>query len=551
MTDFTPQENEAVRLAMALSTREIEPDEWTRAMRPLWRKLGFAVEKMVKAISDDVITTSLRDSDALAVPEAPSNEIPDAWWGAMAVETAPMDATEHSNGGQLINTAAYADAAIRITGDRLRFVPGFGWFEWTGTHWAAAPDRYSVAFGAIDETAGAFRSRGLAAQSRLMGVQRHRREIAEAMQYKRDVVTPADALNASPRIPFRNGTFNPRTGEFQSGMWYPDDMRTACVNAEFDRSAVPARWEQFLSEVFPDAADNGEHVMRMLGRALTGDQRHHVFGVWYGHKGRNGKGTITRLMQHLLGSAVVTPDVRLFERRGQAHGEQLARLALAWLVIANETNEGVAMDDELIKRMSGNDSMTFRRNYLSEAEYAPRYTVVFTTNHLPEFNGTDNALWTRLRAVEFPVSFADSPKLDPDLDAKLAAEADGIATLLALAAHRAFVDGLPDTASTSAAKKKHRAGVDPLSQLEGEVFAYADGQRLQRSEFNSALQEWRRENGESRAAKFAPKAVAKALAEREVELRKIGGVFYFTGIAAPASPGGPPVADGSGRIFEG
>lgn len=546
MSEFTPDEQTAVRLALSLSAGEIEPAEFEHDMRKLWRKLGYAARQAVQGMASDVVTTMLRDSAAPAVPGAESNEPSDAWWGAMAVETAPIDATETSNGGQLINTAAYADATVRITGDRLRFVPGFGWFEWTGTHWAAAPDRYSVAFGAIDETAGAFRARGLSAQSRLMGVQRHRREIAEAMQYKRDIVAPADRLNASPRIPFRNGTFHPRTGEFQSGVWYPDDMRTACVNANFDRSAAAERWEQFLTEVFPDAADNGEHIMRMLGRALTGDQRHHVFGVWYGHKGRNGKGTITRLMQHLLGSAVVMPDVRLFERRGQAHGEQLARLALAWLVIANETNEGVAMDDELVKRMSGNDMMTFRRNYLSEAEYAPRYTVVFTTNHLPEFTGTDNALWTRLRAVEFPVSFAG--REDVDLDERLAGEADGIATAIALAAHRAYAAGLPDTASTSAAKHKHRAGVDPLSQIEGEVFVYVEGERMKRSEFNAALQDWRRENGESRAAKFAPKAVANALAERGVSVKVVKGIRYFDGIAVPDSR--PNDAADTSRIFE-
>lgn len=108
------------------------------------------------------------------------------------------------------------------------------------------------------------------------------------------------------------------------------------------------------------------------------------------------------------------------------------------------------------------------------------------------------------------------------------------------------MEGLPDTASTGEAKRKHRAGIDPLSQLEGEVFAYADGERMKRSEFNAALREWRHGNGESRTAKFAPKAVAKALAERGIEERKIGGVFYFVGIASPAAP----VAGGSGRIFE-
>ena len=547
MSELTPHEDKAVKLALALSTGQIQPAEFEHDMRKLWRKLGFATREVVRGMANDAITAMLRDDDgaALGTPGADPTGPSDAWWGAMAVETAPMDATEQNNGGLLINTAAYADAVVKLTGDRLRFVPGFGWFEWTGTHWSAAPDRYSVAFAAIDDTAGAFRARGLTTQSRLMGVQRHRREIAEAMQYKRDVVAPAERLNAAPRIPFRNGTFDPRNGEFQSGVWYPNDMRTACVNADFDRSAVAERWTQFLAEVFPDAPDNGEHVMRMLGRALTGDQRHHVFGVWYGHKGRNGKGTITRLMQHLLGSAVVMPDVRLFERRGQAHGEQLARLALAWLVIANETNEGVAMDDELVKRMSGNDSMTFRRNYLTEVEYAPRYTVVFTTNHLPEFTGTDDALWTRLRAVEFPVSFAG--REDVDLDARLASEADGIATAIALAAHRAYVEGIPDTASTAAAKRKHREGIDPLSQIEGEVFEFAKGERMKRSEFNAALQEWRRANGESRTAKFAPKQIKAALERQGVKVVTVRGTRYFDGIAAPSSP----VAEGSGRIFEG
>lgn len=523
--------------------RERDPDDFPRA----FAQAGLMAERIQPAEP----TPTKEEPIIPALPPGPGPDIDPEWKRGLPERLSAIDP-----GMKLIREVDYAEAVRVLAGDEIRHVPGFGWFRWTGTHWEDGG--HKPAFAAMTRAAERLKELQLSDFAHYLRIHQYRKAIAAEMMLDPEMQAPASALNASVRIPFLNGTYDPRSGKFEPDTWYPEDMRTSVVRAHFGRGGATPRWDRFCNEVWPGTPDVADHVMRMLGRALMGDQRHHVFGVWHGHKGRNGKGTITRLMQRLIGDAVVLPDVAMFERRGSRHGEQLARLALAWLVIANETNEGVAMDDELIKRMSGNDTMTFRRNYMSEVEYRPRYTVIFTTNHLPEFTGTDAALWTRARAVEFPISFAG--REDVDLDSVLQGEeADAIATAIALAAHRAYRDGVPDTESTAAAKQTHRSGVDPLTQLEGELFVFEESGRMRRSEFNASLQEWRRENGESRTSKYAPRAIANALAERGVTVVQERGIRHFAGIAVPGrsaantSPNGAENVgntDARRRIFE-
>ena len=68
-----------------------------------------------------------------------------------------------------------------------------------------------------------------------------------------------------------------------------------------------------------------------------------------------------------------------------------------------------------------NDKLTFR----------PSHKLLILTNHRPQADASDYALWARLLLIPFKITFVDEPaaqnerKADTDLSAKLKAEASG------------------------------------------------------------------------------------------------------------------------------
>src|SRR5690554_668879 len=109
----------------------------------------------------------------------------------------------------------------------------------------------------------------------------------------------------------QNGVVDLRTGEFRQAR--PDDLMTLQCPVEWDATAECPRWEAALAEWFPNP-DTRAYVHRLVGQALVGLQRDHLFVIHYG-TGGNGKGTFIRALQHVLGPYAVTPELGLLTQR--------------------------------------------------------------------------------------------------------------------------------------------------------------------------------------------------------------------------------------------
>jgi putative DNA primase/helicase len=87
-----------------------------------------------------------------------------------------------------------------------------------------------------------------------------------------------------------NGVYDLERDTFRKAN--PDDLMMMSTSVPWDPAAEAPRWEQCLSEWFPDP-ETRAYVQRLAGEALVGAQREHQFVIHYG-PGANGKGTFVR-----------------------------------------------------------------------------------------------------------------------------------------------------------------------------------------------------------------------------------------------------------------
>ncbi|MEV8205424.1 DNA primase family protein [Streptomyces sp. NPDC079189] len=452
----------------------------------------------------------------------------DAYWAKQRVRLDVSSGVRH---------VYFAKFVADQCGDRLRYVENVGWFRWNATVWEATGDN-GAALQALTDAAqvlgkrvadnGADAQWASAAMFKMLSG-RERGYMLREMQALREFRSHVDEFDAARHLlTFKNGTVDLRTGELQEHS--PADRLTQCARVAYRPDAEAPRWLRFVAEVFPDDVDLQRYYQTFLGYCITGEVREHALGVWYGAHGRNGKGATIRTMQSVFGSQIIREvDYQLFVKGYQPHTEQVAGLRGARMVVAQEGEAGQAMNTARLKNFSGGDRVEARHLQGKTFSYDPTFTIVLATNHLPEFASGGAALWARTKAILFGESFAD--RVDRDLEPTIQGpEAEGVAAWIVRGAVRYYAEGLRDPLSVLNATEFHKDSVDPLKELVGEVFDYAEGARVKRSLFNGELKEWRETNGD-KSGKFSPSSVKRHLVNSgNVEEKKLADGWYFVGI---------------------
>jgi putative DNA primase/helicase len=130
------------------------------------------------------------------------------------------------------------------------------------------------------------------------------------------------------------------------------------------------------------------------------------------------------------------------------------------MVTAAESGEGKRLDEATVKEITGGDKIAARFLYGEHFEFTPQFKLILVTNHHPRVDGTDDALWRRLRLVPFEQSFVG--REERDLAAILHRELPGI---LAWAVQGCLAwqrDGLGQPEAVSKATTEYRQEEDHL-----------------------------------------------------------------------------------------
>jgi len=219
----------------------------------------------------------------------------------------------------------------------------------------------------------------------------------------------------------RNGVLNLRTGQL-----VPHDPNLRLMkqaDVEFDPTATCPLFDQFLSEILD--RETADFLMQAFAYSLLGSAERQLAFVLIG-SGLNGKTTLANVIRGVIGDyGLVMDPSSLLRRDSPSVRSDIARLYGARTVFTSEFAQGSVIDSPLIKRLTGNETITARHLYKEDFEFACRGVFFLTTNHPPVIDGSDYALARRVCVVPFERRIHQD-QVDPELENKLAREKSGI-----------------------------------------------------------------------------------------------------------------------------
>jgi putative DNA primase/helicase len=204
-----------------------------------------------------------------------------------------------------------------------------------------------------------------------------------------------------------------------------EDLITKLAPVDYVPQAQCPEWEKFLDRIMAGNRALIAFLQRAVGYALTGDTREQVLFVLYG-TGANGKTTFLETVRAMLGDYAMHTNFSAFlQSEHSTARNDLARLAGARFVSASEVQGGRRLSEDVIKQITGGDTVTARYLYHEFFEYRPQCKLFLAVNHRPVIRGTEHAIWRRVHLIPFTVTIPNEEQ-DKTLGEKLRAELPGI-----------------------------------------------------------------------------------------------------------------------------
>lgn len=268
-----------------------------------------------------------------------------------------------------------------------------------------------------------------------------------------------------------NGTFDLSTMRLREHR--REDLLTRRMDIDFDPEATCPRWEQSMIDWIPDP-EMRAYVQRALGYTLLGKVEEGVFFVPWGETGC-GKSQFIETVKKVFGDFGTTAEASTF--RDKVYGSNdstnnLHDLRGRRFVASSETTKGAGLNEELVKRATGEEAMKTRALYQSNIEWTPEFVLWIGTNFKPNLSADDSAIWRRVKPIEFPNNFSESADRIKGLGKKMmAAEMAGIFNWLIEGAQRYLEIGLAEPASMTRAVNDYRDEQNPVTAFLAEAEA--------------------------------------------------------------------------------
>lgn len=287
----------------------------------------------------------------------------------------------------------------------------------------------------------------------------------------------SDALEATkyPYFPVTNGVLNLLSGELVPERIRPVAHQHSVV--VFDPAARAPRFGAFLAQIFEGDAELIRFFLRLFGYALLGKPTEHLFVIFHGPTGRNGKSVAMEVMMAIFGGFACTLGVSaVMVKSTMTDGPtpSIAKLEGKRLVSINEPNGKHRLDAGLVKQLTGGDRVTARALYGPDVEFMPEFTPIMVTNALPKISADDDAIWRRIIVIPFLRTFLDE-EIDLDLKERLLAELPGILNLLIGGLADYLENGLQPPEKVRGAGKEQRRLADGFEAWREERTVPVDG----------------------------------------------------------------------------
>lgn len=267
-----------------------------------------------------------------------------------------------------------------------------------------------------------------------------------------------------------NGVVDLRTGELlghDSGLFLMQQSPIA-----FDPDAKAPMWEEFLASVMPDE-ERRAYLARVVGYTLTGSTEEQVMFIHHGD-GQNGKGVFMRVITAIFGDyAQSVPRSTLMAKQNEGIPNDVARMMGKRLLSTTETSAGKKLDDELVKQLTGEDTVSARFLNKEFFDFRPVGKIHLVTNYLPTVGG-GHGIARRLQDIGWDVIVPPDKRIKKYDEKILAAEAAGVLNWAIQGCLDWQHNGLAVPSAVKEKTKEHLAKSDPLLMWRDEYTKPAD-----------------------------------------------------------------------------
>lgn len=281
----------------------------------------------------------------------------------------------------------------------------------------------------------------------------------------------------------------------------PKMLLTKSMPVAYDKDATAPQWDKFLKEVLPDA-DTRDYLQRAIGLTLLGDAEQRALFLLHGESG-TGKSQFIRVMELMFGDFAETATATTFNASSKTATitNDLNDLRGKRFVSLSELDEDERLNESLVKRLTGGDTAKSRGLYQENKSWRVEFMMWMATNHLPRLSSDDNAIWRRVKPIQFPNVIRQTGVEVTNLGEKLfAAEASGIFNWMLEGVRKYQEHGLKDLQVITDAVDAYRRDVDTVAQfvehaVDEHLVAVGEDQQMPTRTFHAMYQEWCRNNG--------------------------------------------------------
>lgn len=308
-------------------------------------------------------------------------------------------------------------------------------------------------------------------------------------------ITPRQLDRHSMAFNVPNGTLSLKSGQLVPAK--RDYFITKFSPVEFTDNADCPMWRRFLDDIFGGDKELIRYIQKAVGYSMTGDTSEQCVFFLYG-TGRNGKSTFLDVLREIFGDYVsnIQPETIMVKNSmGNGINSDIARLKGARMVTTVEPNEGVRLNEGLIKQLTGDDAVTARKLYGNEFEFKPEFKLWMATNHKPVIRGTDDGIWRRIHMIPFTVQIPVD-KVDRQLKSKLEREYPAILRWAVEGCLLWQREGLKQPRAVLDMTREYRREMDVISGFLDDRCEVGEGFSAKSSELYAAYSAWCEANTE-------------------------------------------------------
>lgn len=410
-----------------------------------------------------------------------------------------------------------AQRLIRASGDNLRYVPSLGWHVWDNRHWGRDVEDLGVRKAAVDtidqlkaditeqikvetdrgKAAALFKMLQWSVNSHSAGKLTAMVEVAKVFPKIVRSASGMDDERSTFLLNCVNGTLDLRTGELVE---HDREMFiTRLLPFEYHPKAKCPTWLRTLNLAFGGDKDMIAYFKRAIGYSLSAALSEQCFFICWGESGNNGKSTLLETVQRILGDDyAMMSDARVVSSKDKDNHvlSSLAALNGVRMVSINEISDTAVLDEELIKQLTGGDTLQAKKLYMEPFTYKPKFKIWMRANNKPIVRGTSEAFWRRVKLIPFTHTIPPEKRRPRhEVDAELVAESEGILAWAVQGFQEWYSGGLRDPQQVIDASGEYREASDVVAQFMSECTVSEKGSQVTRKALYNTFKAWYEDQG--------------------------------------------------------